>query len=182
MLNVMLDLETMGKGPDAAIVAIGAVKFDPATGLGDTFYANVDLASSVEHKGVMDASTVMWWMKQSDAARQRLVTPDPVCIADALLRFEDWVNGGPHIQRPATDVAMWGNGAAFDNVILRGAYERLGLEPPWQFRGDRCYRTLKALHPEVPLPPSEGTHHNALDDAVFQARHLLEILKVSRAA
>ena len=32
MNNVMLDLETMGKGPSAAIVTIGAVFFDPMTG------------------------------------------------------------------------------------------------------------------------------------------------------
>jgi DNA polymerase III epsilon subunit-like protein len=29
-MDVMLDLETMGNGPDAAIVAIGAIEFDPA--------------------------------------------------------------------------------------------------------------------------------------------------------
>jgi len=48
MNEVMLDLETMGQGPDAAIVAIGAVAFDPVTHwLGDPFYRLVDLESAV---------------------------------------------------------------------------------------------------------------------------------------
>ena len=57
--QVMLDLETMGKGPDAAIVAIGACTFDIAAGkIGTTYYNRVDLASAVSAGGVIDASTV----------------------------------------------------------------------------------------------------------------------------
>lgn len=180
MLNVMLDLETMGKGPNAAIVSIGAVVFDPQAGTVQdrslAFYCNVDLESAVTAGGVMDASTVMWWMDQDSQARVALLHKSPPTdIKLALLEFQNWVEASN--DGPPSDVAIWGNGAAFDNVILRRAYERLGMEPPWKFWGDRCYRTLKALHPEVPLPPDEGVHHNALDDAIFQARHALEILK-----
>ena len=47
MNNVMLDLETMGKGLSAAIVTIGAVFFDPMTGeLGAEFEAHIDLRDS----------------------------------------------------------------------------------------------------------------------------------------
>jgi hypothetical protein len=48
MNNLMLDLETMGNKPNAPIVAIGAVFFDPATGeLGPQFYTAVNLASEL---------------------------------------------------------------------------------------------------------------------------------------
>lgn len=58
MLDVMLDLETMGNGPRAAIVAIGAVEFDPKTRtVGDRFYQTVDLATAVKMGGEIDAST-----------------------------------------------------------------------------------------------------------------------------
>jgi exodeoxyribonuclease VIII len=64
MNNVMVDLETMGNGPAAAIVAIGAVEFDPDTGqLGREFYREVDLEDSAFRGGVIDASTVLWWMR-----------------------------------------------------------------------------------------------------------------------
>ncbi|MFA5379904.1 MAG: 3'-5' exoribonuclease, partial [Dehalococcoidia bacterium] len=46
-IEVSLDLETMGNGPDAAIIAIGAVEFSLETGLlGQEFYEVVDLESS----------------------------------------------------------------------------------------------------------------------------------------
>lgn len=73
-------------------------------------------------------------------------------------------------------VRIWGNGADFDNVILASVYKRIGMEQPWLYRNNRCYRTLKALHPEIPIE-RVGTHHNAVDDAESQARHLLAIMR-----
>jgi hypothetical protein len=76
MRDLMLDLETMGTSPNAAIVAIGAVKFDPGTGeLGGRFYQVVDLASSVAAGCVIDPDTVLWWMRQSPEARAMFDAP-----------------------------------------------------------------------------------------------------------
>lgn len=178
MLDVMLDLETMGNGPQAAIVAIGAVEFDPAAQeIGRSFYRVVDLASSVRAGGVMDAGTVMWWLGQSDEARRALLATDTVTLNEALREFYDWAGVCAHWK----DLRVWGNGAAFDNVILASAYRACGLQLPWQFWNDRCYRTLKALHPGVTVP-REGVHHNALDDATHQAKHLLAILAAQQPA
>ena len=69
---------------------------------------------------------------------------------------------------------VWGNGAAFDNVILRRAFERLGLDTPWSHWNDRCYRTIKNLAPAIVLERF-GAHHSALDDAVSQTLHLQRI-------
>ena len=67
MLDIMLDLETMGTGTQAAIVAIGAVEFDLEKGiLGEEFYRTVDLSSSISCGGIIDADTVLWWMQQSE--------------------------------------------------------------------------------------------------------------------
>lgn len=169
--QVMLDLETMGTGPSAAIVAIGAVAFSlEAEGcMGDTFYRTVDLDSAVRCGGQIDAGTVTWWMKQSDQARAALAV-NPVHITQALSEFAEWVT----FRKRAGSVKLWGNGAAFDNVILASAYRNAGLSVPWEHWDDRCYRTIKALHPSLKMQRT-GTHHNALDDAVSQARHLLAI-------
>lgn len=170
-MNVMLDLETMGNGPDAAIVAIGAVEFDPANRvLGRTFYCNIDLESAVENGGVMDASTVQWWLRQDEAARRGLFDGTRT-IHDALTEFSAWM-----ACIDSEDVQVWGNGATFDNVILTQAYKRAGLWRPWSYKGDRCYRTLKALHPEKTFTRT-GTHHNALDDAISQAAHAITLLR-----
>ena len=42
MQDVMLDLETMGNGPQAAIIAIGAVEFDiPTQQIGERLYGEL---------------------------------------------------------------------------------------------------------------------------------------------
>lgn len=168
--KVMLDLETMGNGPNAAIVAIGACTFDITAGkIGTTYYNGVNLASSVAHGGVIDADTVAWWLQQGDEARAEIAREDGMHIAEVLRSFEVWMDRHTH------DAEVWGNGASFDNVILRGAYTRNGTSAPWAWWNDRCYRTAKALHRDVPMERL-GTHHNALDDAISQALHLIRML------
>jgi exodeoxyribonuclease VIII len=171
MKDIMLDLETMGNGPDAAIIAIGAIDFDVDTcKTGTGFYVHVDLASSVAAGGIIDPSTVLWWMKQNDQARGAFARPGEK-IAVALHLFAEWVS----VRGARNEVRVWGNGAAFDNVILASAYRRLDLVPPWEFWNDRCYRTMKAQYPDIKLQRA-GTHHNAIDDAISQADHLLAML------
>lgn len=177
MNHVMLDLETLGTRPDAAIVAIGAVAFDPAHGtLGDTFYRVIGLESSMHWSGSVDASTLRFWLGQPDAARRELLRDDAVPLPAVLEEFANWGNarGEPDHLR------VWGNGAAFDNVILRQAYARLYdvldcHAPPWRHWNDRCYRTIKAFYPHIPKPEPAIKHH-ALEDARAQAQHLLAML------
>jgi len=166
-MHIMIDLETMGTRPTAPIVSIGAVAFD-ATGIHDKFYANVDLTSAVAAGGILDPSTVMWWMSQSDESRAALlVKDDQYSVVGALSALSAWGDWGKV-------AGVWGNGATFDNVILRETYYRAAVPCPWPFWNDRCYRTIKTIYPNVELVRS-GTHHNALDDARTQAEHLIEI-------
>jgi len=168
-MEIMLDLETMGNSPTAAIAAIGAVEINlKENTLGRKFYTTVDLESSVAAGGTMDVSTVQWWMKQSDQARED-VLKGGIGVEYALRSFRMWVTSSALVE----DVKMWGNGAAFDNVILRGAFERMDIPAPWMFWNDRCFRTFKAISPPVNIP-NAGTAHNALDDAAWQAKYLLE--------
>lgn len=168
-MDVMLDLETMGNGPNAAIVAIGAVEFDPATrSLGRHFYRGVSLETAVRGGGEIDASTVMWWLRQSDEARKG-ICGEGQPLQQTLVEFATW------LATLAEDVKVWGNGAAFDNVILASAYRRADLTVPWPYWNDRCYRTMKAMRPDVKMERT-GTHHNALNDAESQALHLMAIL------
>jgi hypothetical protein len=172
--EVMVDLEYMGAAPDAAIVSIGAVAFDLQHGrLGEKFYRVVDLQSALDAGGGVRGGTVMWWLRQSEAARAALAA-EPVPLVQALVQFDTFMEslGVPHDER-----RVWGNGAATDNVILSSAYDRLRWPRPWPYRGDCCYRTIKLLHPDVPLRPV-GTAHHALDDAEAQAQHLLDMLHI----
>jgi hypothetical protein len=175
MRDVMLDLETMGTTNSAAIVSIGAVVFDEKM-IGQTFYARVSLADAMKHGGEVEGSTIMWWLRQSDAARQTLQdSPQPLAVA--LTGFNAWLQdlsleaGGM--------LRLWGNGAMFDNVIIESAYRRLDLEPAWTYKAHRCFRTLKNMFP-VDLPAFDGAEHNALDDAIYQAKWVHEICAIHR--
>lgn len=173
--HVMLDLETLGTGNRAVILSIGAVKFRPDTPahpnlfpVYDSFHIGVDPRSCVAHGLEMDADTVMWWFDSGrDHARQALQDLERVDLVTALEGFAMWFG--------AESLPTWGNGAVFDNVIMRSAYKATGQETPWKFWDDRCYRTLKALAPDVVLE-RVGTYHNALDDARSQAKHLQTIV------
>jgi len=163
-MHVMIDLETMGTRPDAPIVSIGAVAFNGA-GIGNEFYRNVDLKTSVAGGGVIDPDTLMWWLQQSDEARAALMVAD-TALTYALDDLAKWM--------PIGVDGVWGNGASFDNVIMSESYIRAGIARPWPFWKDKCYRTVKGMYPDVALERS-GTHHNALDDARTQAEHLIAI-------
>lgn len=174
--EVMLDLETMGNGPDAAIVAIGAVAFDleTATISPRGFYVRIDLESAVKNGGVMGPETVLWWLQQTQEARDEIAAPDieRVEILVALASFRRWIED----EAAGADTRMWGNGASFDNVILRGAYQRARQLQPWHWWNDRCYRTIKGLYGSDIKIERLGTHHHALADAESQALHLLRML------
>lgn len=170
MTQVMIDIETLGTGHDAVILSIGAAKFDfQREGLIDSFYQAVD-PGSCQHYGLsVTMSTVMWWLDEDRAeARKALLAESRLDLATVLEGFSMWF--GPE------SLPVWGNGATFDNVIVRTAFERVHLDCPWKFWHDRCYRTVKALAPEIEII-REGTHHDALADAVSQAKHLQRIVR-----
>jgi hypothetical protein len=167
MKHVMLDLETLGTTPGSIIVSIGAVKFD-ASGLGDTFYQRIDFAEAQKEGFKLNADTVRWWLGQSDESRQELAKTEGCVNTAALQLFNCFVG--------ESDPLLWGNGASFDNSILGAAYDHLGIKAPWKRDwGNRCYRTAKSFHPDFPLAKRTGTHHNALDDAISQAEHLITL-------
>jgi exodeoxyribonuclease VIII len=167
--EVMIDLETLSTESNACILSIGAARFFPrSTGIMDHFEVFIDPASCTAKGLVIDADTVMWWMHgDQDAARKELMACPRLPLRTALLMFMEWLKG---------DRPVWGDGATFDNVILRNAYKAAGLGVPWSYWNDRCYRTMKSQYPDVKMV-RKGTHHSAAADAVSQAVHLQAIFK-----
>ncbi|HBX7666036.1 TPA: exonuclease [Klebsiella pneumoniae] len=178
-VHVMVDLETMGKKHNAPIVAIGAVVFDPATGsIGESFYKVVCLESSVNWGAVIDPSTVIWWLKQSSEARSAIVNDDAIPLQDALLQFREFVSD--NVAGGSKKAQVWGNGASFDNSILRSSYDCIAEDYPWEYWNDRDVRTMVELGQAISFAPKttipfEGSRHNALADAIHQARYVSAI-------
>ena len=178
-VHVMVDLETMGKKHNAPIVAIGAVVFDPATGsIGESFYKVVCLESSVNWGAVIDPSTVIWWLKQSSEARSAIVNDDAIPLLDVLLQFREFVSD--NVAGGSKKAQVWGNGASFDNSILRSSYDCIAEDYPWEYWNDRDVRTMVELGQAISFDPKttipfEGSRHNALADAIHQARYVSAI-------
>ncbi|MCZ7840156.1 3'-5' exoribonuclease [Leclercia adecarboxylata] len=177
--HLMVDLETMGKKPGAPIVSIGAVFFDPYSGkTGAEFYQVINLESSMSFGARPDASTILWWLKQSPEARSAIVVDDTVGLVEALEQFLDFIaesaaNGSKTVQ-------LWGNGSSFDCSLLEAAFELADTPfpiPHWNYRD---VRTVVELGKAVGLNsrydiPFEGDQHNALADARHQVKYVSAI-------
>lgn len=167
MSHLMIDLETLGTAVNAPIISIGAVFFDPNTGkLGEEFNQSVDLASALKF-GKASGDTIKWWMGQDDNARKS-VTRGILTIEEVLSGFVTFVH-----KKDVNFLRVWGNGATFDISILEVAFTRvLGKPAPWKFWNVRDCRTIRELGDGIVEYEfvREGTHHDALDDAKFQAK------------
>lgn len=177
--HLMVDLEGFGSNPDAPIVSIGAVFFNPETGgMGSEFYKVISLGSSTAFGGQPDADTILWWLKQSAEARSAILVDDAIPLDDALLQLNEFIcenaANGP------TSVQLWGNGATYDNVLLRNSYKRTGIPAIWEFWNDRDVRTIVELGKAIGINPRyeipfEGEQHNALADARHQVKYISAI-------
>ena len=165
-MHVMVDIETLSTQPNAAILSIGAVKFDVQRGIIEKFYTGISLESCMDRGMVVDADTIKWWMSQSEETRS--VFNGTTNVTAALMMFREFL--------PKENFFLWGNGANFDPVILGSAYASCGMYVPWNFRNVRCYRTLLSLFPDTPKQPLI-LKHNAIDDAVVQALTAIDILR-----
>ena len=105
--------------------------------MGPEFSKTIDLETA---GGVIDRDTIKWWLKQSREAQSAIMT-DEIPLDDALLQLREFIdeNSGEFF------VHVWGNGANFDNTILRRSYERQGIPCPWRYYNDRDVRTIVEL-------------------------------------
>lgn len=127
----------------------------------------MDLQSCMNIGLIVNASTVMWWLKQNEQARQDLTEGTSLSINEALLKFSDFCN---------KEYQIWSNSARFDCGILQNAYNKLNIPIPWDFRKERCVRTLVSFKPEIKKNyPAQSTAHNALSDCYYQVGYCSEI-------
>lgn len=171
MHNIEIDIETLGTSHNSVILSIGAVEFDGEK-LGKEFEVFIDPQSCTDHGLVIDASTVMWWMGQSDEARGELLKRKGVTLDEAMVQLHqafDWKGK-----------KVWCNGTDFDFPIIASACKAVDLPEPWQYWSKMDFRTLKNLLPKKTygeLKVDATVKHSALADAKAQALTTINILK-----
>lgn len=175
--DIMIDLETLAATPDAAILTIGAVKFDPfgmetKDKAMDSFYVKVDIDDCHNLGLVTSDDTLEWWSRQSPEAQAAAFDPEgrlPVREAfDQLYKF-CW--GAKRV---------WANGSVFDIVICENVFRKLNKAIPWKFWEIRDVRTAFDLGIDPKRPPI--TAHHALEDAWNQAVGIQNVYNTLRTS
>lgn len=165
MKHLMIDLETLSTAPNAVILQIGAVRFDPMTcEVGNSLQINVDIDSCLRLGMKIDDATFRWWMRQADTARLSVAGESTASIVAALISLKQFAEF--EIE------AVWSHGASFDIPILENAFRVANLDVPWHYRAPRDTRTLFWLAEQMrnwQPQPTEDRAHTAAADAVAQA-------------
>lgn len=170
--HIMLDLETLGTQADAIILSIGACKFNLDGSMDDRAFYAACLPESQPNRH-MSYDTLRWWLGQGDEAKRVFTDPNAIDLYTALVNFNAWFNH----ESDEPEYMLWSNGADFDIPIMTHAMRQMHVEKAsnWKFYLHRCFRTIKNEYPKVPKPLYEGAQHNALVDAIQQAKWLQAI-------
>lgn len=175
--DVMIDLETLNTTPDATILTIGAVKFDPfgrelQEPKMDSFYCKVDIDSCDRIGLTTSDDTIAWWANQSKEAQAAAFDPEGrIDIVDAFAQLYKFCWGAKRV---------WSNGSCFDIIICEHVFRKINKAVPWKFWEVRDVRTAFDLGINPQRPPV--TAHHALEDAWNQAVGIQNVYNTLRTS
>ena len=170
MIHAMIDLETLSTNPNATILTVGGVKFDPYTQIEPSqgMYFRVDVDSQTAMGRDVMQETLDWWGTQDkEIMEEALGDNDRISISEMLKTINKWCVG--------VDV-FWSQGPLFDYAILQDFYAQMKKPVPWNYWQIRDSRTLFSLVPRDPNEKRTGLH-NALEDCYFQAKKVQKTYK-----
>jgi len=158
--HLMLDMETLAVTPNAVVLSLGAVKFNPyGNGYSDKIYFRISIDDQDALGREVDPDTLDWWGRQAADIQDEAFSPeDRISLVDAMDRFHKFAWGCD---------AFWSHGATFDLVIIENIYRQLGKPLPWNFWQLRDTRTLFDLGYDPDMP--KNSKHDALQDAIRQS-------------
>lgn len=164
-INIMTDIETLSTRTNAVIHQIGMVAFDDDKIIG-TAITFPDIRLQTDRHICPD--TLLWTMEREVFRREQMVkglTVDRAfwdavlaCVGDRAMKCAKY---------------EWWSHHRFDYNVLGDA---LGSGAPFGYKTMDSYTLFQACGYEMPR-----NNHNALDDALNQARGVMECLKKIRA-
>ena len=167
-IHAMIDLETLDVKPNAVVLTVGGVKFDPKSNTEphSEFYYKLDIDS--QERSAND-DTIAWWGKQDQKVQDEAFGTEGRVHPDVFLDIlPKWMVG--------VDV-LWGHGYGFDITIMEDMLRQREKPIPWQFWQVRDSRTLFAMAKVDPRKSMQSNLHNALADAYFQAKGVQIVYK-----
>jgi DNA polymerase III epsilon subunit-like protein len=164
-MHITLDLETLGNGPTAPIVQIGAIAWNEDTVL-DEFQATIEYDNSIIPSDFkVDQRTLGWWFQQEKNAQWDVFNSEAyrLPVREAVANLLDWWKGKSTFQ-------VWTH-ATFDMPILRHLLDVYEVPVPWDYHNLRDIRTLNYLVGDVEVEKNNNKH-NAIDDCKYQMRYI----------
>lgn len=166
---IVPDIETLSLKNTAQIIAIGAVAVNIHGEILGRFYINIDPKDYDNYpEFAIDEATLNFWNHVDRAEAKASMDEDQFTLYQAIYNFSNWVAS-------VKGETIWGNGAEFDNAILKHAFDQLDFDWPFKFYNHRCLRTLCSML-GIKISRKNGIHHNALDDAENQAEALIKCM------
>ena len=160
MNRMMIDFETLDVAEMPVISSVGVVVFNE-NGLWECYSEKVDQQSCIDIGCTISADTEKWWTEQTESARNAAfggTTPIKIVMEILVERYKE-----------LDCEEIWSRGSLADIRWTNNILDKLGIEKPWKFWQEMCFRTYLKYAPLVEFKRT-GEAHNALDDAMYQAK------------
>lgn len=167
--HLMIDIETLDIIPTSIVLSVGAVLFNKNNIL-EEYYAPLNIFEQILKDRTMSQSTIDFWKKQNDEAKN--IGTSVNNVKTCLTILSDLVNNYEELEQ----VKVWGKGPHFDVSIIESLMRDFDVNIPWKFWNVRDVRTFME-YKNVRKPKDQGVAHNALDDAIYQAKIIQSGLK-----
>lgn len=178
-IDIMTDIETLGKGNNPPVFQIAACAFDISTG---RILESINITADVSKMDNIEGDTLIWWLKTNKELLLDLLLKGKEggkTERDIVWEFCDWVNLlKKKYLIEDKKVFLWGNGILFDNRIIKRKCDMYDAEYPIHYRCDRDMRTILELAATKMGYENDqdyrhtienvGTEHDAFDDVKHQ--------------
>lgn len=170
MNHLMIDFETLDTKPTAVVLSLGVVLFNKHNILASAKF-DFEIAGQMANGRTISPDTIMWWLNQKTG--RNFVTPTEH-YTTTLGKLIHWIQTMRQAHGDFDQV--WANDPGFDCAILENL---IPLSIPYQFWQTRSMRTfIQYVGNGVKVQRTEGMHHDALVDALDQAKYIMERLPV----
>ena len=164
MIHATIDLETIDTCPEATVLSIGGVKFNPLDNSEphSELYFKICIDDQDRLGRTSSDDTIEWWGKQNPKIMEEAFDQTGAITVDESLR---------KLSKFAVGVdTFWGQGYGFDYTIMENMFRQGAMPIPWQFWQIRDSRTLFGCCKSDPRKLIQNDLHNALADAYYQSK------------
>lgn len=179
-MDLMIDIESLSLASNALVLSIGVVPFSVAAEtVHEGRYFVLDIREQQTMGRHIDVSTVEWWLNQAmtNPGAAGVFHAPRTSVHIAMFELAEYIKD--EIREGGE---VWANGPQFDLVVLRSLFDDCGYAIPWKYHSERDMRSIRYLMKrmgvdiEREIAPNQ-TQHDALSDADWQARYVVQAFK-----